>query len=251
MARPAKRPTLWIVAGLGAAVLSVLIWLGFGTKRIETPTPAANVELAATARVIPAPAAAPAAPPVVPPAAEAPPIIVPVAAPPARPTRLTAATTARSPEKTRPARPKPAQKKQQKRPKTPPPIDAGPHLRCRSSALSAVEAAICGNPALAAAARQEDRLYAAILAAGDRRYATRATKAQASFLRRRERCKDEACIARVYSKQSEKLTKWRAKIDVRRARAAEKALPICTKAQKPSPTTCRASRAFSLRRLLS
>lgn len=246
--RTAVKPVWWIVSGLGAVTVATLVWLGAGSDSIESRKSPAKVELAVAAPSTPAPVVSAAAPPDVPPQPET---SAPVAAAPAtpQPTQPPPVATSLRPEKTRPPRQKSAQTRPEKRPQSAAGRDDGSRLSCRSAVLSAVETAICNNSSLVAADRQERRLYTAVLNAGDRRYAIKADKAQANFLKRRDRCKTDACIAKTYGKQNAKLAKWLVKIDARRARAAENALPVCIKSQTPSPQTCRSSRAFALARL--
>ena len=120
--------------------------------------------------------------------------------------------------------------------------------RCTGSS-SRVETAICDSPTLTALDRQMRELSAGVIADGDQRLIAKAQKGEGSFIKKRERCKDDACISRVYAHRIEALQKLRKKAVVEQARAAEKALPICGKGEHPSPTTCR-HRRFSLKRLL-
>ncbi len=130
---------------------------------------------------------------------------------------------------------------------TPVPIITVSVPRCKATSAR-VELAICNSSSLLALDRQVHDLSASIIADGDPHLMTKAQKGEASFLRTRDHCKNEACMTRVYSRRIDALQKLRTKASVDQARAAAKALPICEKGQSTSSATCR-HRRFSLKRL--
>lgn len=112
------------------------------------------------------------------------------------------------------------------------------------------EAAVCASPALSALRRQVHDLYVGVGTDGDPKLIAKAQREQAGFLKRRDRCKDNACLTRQYTHQVEALQKFRVKAAAARARAAAKALPTCAAGQRPSPTLCRpAHHRISLKKL--
>lgn len=113
------------------------------------------------------------------------------------------------------------------------------------------EAAVCASPALNALRRQVHDLYIGVGTDGDPKLIAKAQREQASFLKRRDRCKDNACLKRNYTHQVEALQKLRSKAATARVRAAVKTLPVCAPGQRPSPALCRpAHHRISLRKLL-
>ncbi len=112
------------------------------------------------------------------------------------------------------------------------------------------EAAVCASPALSALRRQVHDLYIGVGTDGDPKLIAKAQREQAGFLKRRDRCKDNACLTRQYTHQIEVLQKLRTKAAAARSRAAAKALPSCAAGQRPSPGVCRpAHHRISLRKL--
>lgn len=112
------------------------------------------------------------------------------------------------------------------------------------------EAAVCASPALSALRRQVHDMYVGVGTDGDPKLIAKAQREQASFLKRRDRCKDNACFNRQYTHQIEALQKFRTKAAAARVRAAAKALPACASGQRPSPGVCRpAHHRISLKKL--
>lgn len=113
------------------------------------------------------------------------------------------------------------------------------------------EAAVCASPALNALRRQVHDLYVGVGTDGDPKLIAKAQREQASFLKHRDRCKDNACLNRQYTHQIEALQKLRIKAAAARVRAAAKTLPTCAAGQRPSPAQCRpAHHRISLKKLL-
>ena len=264
-ARPATtRSLLWpTVAGIAALVIAAVIWVS-GRDRTTNVQPVAP----SVARVAPPQIAAP--PVVTPPTlvvSDAPVATSPpdVEAAPVDPTIIAipmprlkseaqlspkvVASTTRTPVVRKPP---PPRAKDIRRTTSQPAVSSLPiitvsTLSC-SSVSSRAELAICASPALTARVREERELYETVAAQGDAKSAAKAQKSQIGLIKRRERCKNDVCIDRIYARQITTLQKMQKKAAQARVRAAEKLLPPCTKLQRPAPGVCRAG--FSLRRLL-
>ena len=110
--------------------------------------------------------------------------------------------------------------------------------RCRPSS-SRTDLAICASPTLTALDRQTRDLSALIVADGDQRLIDKVQRGDASFLKKRDHCKDEACLNKVYTRRIATLQKLRKKEVVAQTKAEERSLPVCAKGQQPAVEVCR------------
>lgn len=261
---------LLLGAALGGVLLAVALWWINHSSAEDTFVPVTSSSAVATAPpVAPAPAnSPPVAALVVAPTVAAPPPLEPKMVPEGRSTpgatvidtpgkrlnrddrpRPVKASTTRVPE--REATPvKGAVNRDKVKPATPmaslPPIKISA-TRCTPTS-SRAELAVCASPVLTSKAREEYRLYSNMIINGDARSTAKAQRGQASLIKRRDRCKNNACIDRAYTRQIATLQKMQQKAAKARARAAEKLLPVCAKSQRPAAGICRPG--FSLKRLL-
>ena len=264
---------LLLGAAIGVVLLAVALWWVNRSPAVDTAVPVTSPPAAVTAPpAAPPPSSSPtvtAEPPVVAPTVDTPPppalnaVPVPQSTPVARVVdtsgkrlkrddrpRPAKATTARAPEQRKATTTKKTADRDNVKPATAmpllPPIKLS-GVRCAPNS-SRAELAICASPALTAKAREEHRLYSEVIANGDARSAAKAQRGQASLIKRRDRCKNNACIDRAYTRQIATLQKMQQKATKARARAAEKLLPVCAKSQRPAAGICRSG--FSVKRLL-
>ncbi len=276
---PTPRGTKWWlpVAVMAAVVVAAAVWLLGGQKRAQSPieVSAISAPTVASAPVIVSPPAATPAPPTAP----------PTVAPPAAELALTSTVATPGPVATDPTTvpiearhvgarvasiaatsPRQAPVVRQHTPHAtvraasrpmPQRPTAAPVLPVVTITVPAcaprrgrLEAAICASPTLTALDREMRQLSAGVVADGDQRLIAKMQKGEASFSKKRDRCKDEKCLGKAYSHRIGALQKLHKKAVVAEARAREMTLPICDKGVTPSSTTCRpAHRRFSFKRL--
>ena len=258
-ARMAAGKTRWwlpIAAAL-AVIVAARVWLANGRETQRSPVIASTAP-APVETVVPPSAPSPTAPPpaaAIGPAAPAAsdPTIVPIAAPhvKARAAAIAAATPTTPPtvhRKTSGVAARVAAHPKSSHPAAAPvlPVVTITVPAC----MPGTSRMICANPTLAALDREMRQLSAGVVADGDPRLIAKAERGDASFLKKRDHCRDETCLGKAYTHRIAALQKLHKKAVVAEERAREKTLPICDKGVTPSSTTCRpAHRRFSLKRL--
>lgn len=121
------------------------------------------------------------------------------------------------------------------------PVPAPPTYACIAGTARAART-LCDDPVLNALDRQMQALAAVVAAGPDRKAAGKAAQTGERFVRRRDKCRDDACLSRLYGDRINDLTRLMPSSTVTAA------LPICMPSEyRRAATHCRASRHRKIR----